>query len=158
MAQEEVPPPHPDVRIPPPLLHLGGILVGYGVDQALHWQLPRFPGDRILALVLAGFAVLLLAAALLEFVRHRTTLMPHRAARTLITHGVFRLTRNPIYLAFALLNLACALTLASPGMLIVLVPVVWVMQTHVIAAEEQFHQQRFGADWQRYRQKVRRWI
>jgi len=109
---------HPEVRIPPPLLHLGGLLVGYGLDQALHWTLPR----------------------------------------ELITGGVFRLTRNPIYLAFALLHLGCALSLSSPGMLIMLPPILWVMHHHVIAAEEAFHEQRFGDQWQRYRQRVRRWI
>ena len=84
--------------------------------------------------------------------------LPHRAARTLITGGVFRLSRNPIYLAFALLHLACALSLGSPGMLLMLVAVLWVMHSHVIAAEEAFHAQRFGAQWQAYRQRVRRWL
>lgn len=149
---------HPEVRIPPPLLHLGGLLVGYGLDQALHWTLPAWPGQYALATALALFAVLLLAGAMVQFYRHRTTILPHRAARELITGGVFRLTRNPIYLAFALLHLGCALSLSSPGMLIMLPPILWVMHHHVIAAEEAFHEQQFGDQWQRYRQRVRRWI
>ena len=42
-------------------------------------------------------------------------------------------------------------------MLLMLVAVLWVMHSHVIAAEEAFHAQRFGAQWQAYRQLVRRW-
>ncbi|HAB08783.1 MAG TPA: isoprenylcysteine carboxylmethyltransferase family protein, partial [Alcanivorax sp.] len=103
-------------------------------------------------------AIAVLLTALLQLARARTTVMPHRAARTLITGGVFRLSRNPIYLAFALLHLACALSLGSPGMLLMLVAVLWVMHSHVIAAEEAFHAQRFGAQWQAYRQRVRRWL
>lgn len=156
--EQESQPRHPNIRMPPPLIHLGGLLIGYGLDQALHWSLPEWPGERILCSALALFAILLLSSALWQFRRHRTTVMPHRAASELITSGVFHLTRNPIYLAFAILHLACAVTLGSPGMLITLVPVVWVMHTHVIAEEEAFHQQRFGPRWDRYRHRVRRWL
>lgn len=149
---------HPDIRMPPPLIHLGGLLIGYGLDQVVHWSLPVWPGEGVLCAVLALFAVLMITSALWQFHSHRTTVMPHRAARELITSGVFHVTRNPIYLAFAMLHLACALSLGSPGMLIMLVPVVWVMQTHVIAAEEAFHRQRFGARWERYQTRVRRWL
>ncbi len=153
MSQE-----HPEVRMPPPLLHLGGLLIGHGVDQALRWSLPAFPGRQGIAATLALAAIALLLTALLQLARHRTTVMPHRAARVLITNGVFRFSRNPIYLAFALLHLACALSLSSPGMLLMLVAVLWVMHSHVIAAEEAFHEQKFGARWQAYRQRVRRWL
>lgn len=144
--------------MPPPLLHLGGLLIGHGVDQALGWMLPAFPGRAPLATALALLGVVLVVAALLQLAGQRTTVMPHRAARVLVTDGVFRISRNPIYLAFALLHLACALSLRSPGMLAMLVAVVWVMQSHVIAAEEAFHARRFGARWQAYRQRVRRWL
>ena len=155
---EQPDPAHPEVRMPPPLLHLGGLLIGHGLDRALGWTLPDFAGRQTLATVLAVAGALLVVTALLQLARHRTTVMPHRAARTLITGGVFRLSRNPIYLAFALLHLACALSLGSPGMLLMLVAVLWVMHSHVIAAEEAFHAQRFGAQWQAYRQRVRRWL
>ena len=151
-------PDHPEVRMPPPLLHLGGLLVGYGLDQALGWTLPALPGREALAAVLALAGVALVLAALLQLAAHRTTAMPHRAARVLVTNGVFRFSRNPIYLAFALLHLACALSLASPGMLLTLGLVAWVMHSHVIAAEETFHARRFGPEWQAYRQRVRRWL
>ena len=120
--------------------------------------MPAFTGRQGIAATLALIAIAVLLTALLQLARARTTVMPHRAARTLITGGVFRLSRNPIYLAFALLHLACALSLGSPGMLLLLVAVLWVMHSHVIAAEEAFHAQRFGAQWQAYRQRVRRWL
>lgn len=152
------PPDHPEVRMPPPMLYLGGLLIGHGLDQALGWALPAFPGRPALALVLALLGVTMVTVALLQLARQRTTVMPHRAARVLVTDGVFRISRNPIYLAFALLHLACALSLGSPGMLLMLVAVLWVMQTHVIAAEEEFHARRFGNQWQAYRRRVRRWL
>ena len=84
--------------------------------------------------------------------------MPHRAANALLTGGVFSLSRNPIYLGFACLHLAMALAQHSTGMLVMWVPVIWVIQQHVIAAEETFHAQQFGEQWRAYRKKVRRWL
>lgn len=153
MAQE-----HPQVRMPPPLIHLGGLLVGYGLDQALHWQFSVPQQLHLAAAVLAICGAGLAAAALFTLIHHKTTFLPHRAATTLVTGGVFRISRNPIYLAFALLHLGCGLALGSPGMLLMLLPVLYVMDRHVIAAEESFHAQQFGDQWQQYQLRVRRWI
>lgn len=149
---------HPEVRMPPPLIHLGGLLVGYGLDQALGWQF-AVPGRLYTAAACLAVAGAVLAGlALFTLIHHRTTFLPHRAATTLVTGGVFRISRNPIYLAFALLHLGCATALGSPGMLAMLLPVLYVMDRHVIAAEEAFHQQQFGEQWQQYQARVRRWI
>lgn len=149
---------HPDVRIPPPLLHLGGLLAGYGLDQALRWSFTVPGWLNTLALVLALCGAALAAAAVITLTRHKTTVLPHRAASRLVTGGPFRISRNPIYVAFALLHLACGLALGSPGMLLMLVPVLYVMDRHVIAAEESFHAQVFGAEWEQFRASVRRWL
>lgn len=151
-------PEHPDVRIPPPLLHLGGLLVGYGLDQALRWTFTPPAWVTTVALVLALCGAALAAAAVITLTRHKTTVLPHRAATRLVTGGPFRLSRNPIYLAFALLHLACGLALGSPGMLLMLAPVLYVMDRHVIAAEEDFHAARFEDQWHQYRRRVRRWL
>lgn len=149
---------HPHVRMPPPLLHLGGLFIGYILDQALHWPAITlawfWPVAALLAL--AGLGLILWAALLMR--RHRTTILPHRAATTLITHGPYAFTRNPIYLAFALLHLACALAQGSPGMALILPLVLYVMDRHVIAEEEAFHARQFGVAWEQYRQRVRRWL
>lgn len=149
---------HPEVRMPPPLIHLGGLLVGYGLDQVTGWRFTPATCLDGLALGLALTGLALSGWTLLTLHRHRTTIQPHRAASTLVTTGPFRWSRNPVYLAFALLHLACGLALGSPGMLIMLVPVFYVMDRHVIAAEEAFHEQEFGTQWQQYRQRVRRWL
>lgn len=153
MAQE-----HPDVRMPPPLIHLGGLLVGYGLDQAVGWQFTPADWLDVLALILALTGAASCLWALITLHGHKTTVLPHRPANQLVTTGPFRWSRNPIYLGFALLHLACGLALGSPGMLVLLVPVFLVMDRHVIAAEETFHEQQFGEQWQQYRQRVRRWL
>ena len=149
---------HPEVLMPPPLLHLGGLFIGYTLDRVFHWQLAPSDERVALALLPALPAVALILWTALLFRRHRTTLLPQRAASTLVTQGPFRISRNPIYLSFALLHLACAIANGSPGMLLTLPLVVYVMDRHVIAAEEAFHQRQFGEAWQAYRARVRRWL
>tara|TARA_B100000676_G_scaffold308756_2_gene370435 strand:- start:165 stop:626 length:462 start_codon:yes stop_codon:yes gene_type:complete len=149
---------HPQVMMPPPALYLGGLLMGYGIDQAISLPAPAFPGDTWVTLTLAVIGTALVLSAAIQLRLARTTLVPHRAASQLLTRGAFRLSRNPIYLGFTCLYLAMALSQHSPGMLLMLAPVVWVIQQHVIAAEEAFHAQQFGAQWEAYRQRVRRWL
>ncbi|WP_230457718.1 MULTISPECIES: isoprenylcysteine carboxylmethyltransferase family protein [unclassified Alcanivorax] len=149
---------HPQVMMPPPALFLGGLLMGYGLDRALSLPGVHFTGQQWVTLVLALIGIGLAASAVIQLRRAHTTLMPHRAANALLTGGVFSLSRNPIYLGFACLHLAMALAQHSTGMLVMWVPVIWVIQQHVIAAEETFHAQQFGEQWQAYRKKVRRWL
>ncbi|EKF75741.1 hypothetical protein A11A3_02692 [Alcanivorax hongdengensis A-11-3] len=144
--------------MPPPALYLGGLLMGYGLDHAVHPPRIQFPGQPWLALVLLVLGTLLVVTAVWQLRRAHTTLMPHRAASKLLTKGAFALSRNPIYLGFACIYLAMVLTQASIGMLVMLAPVLWVIHTHVIAAEEAFHAQQFGSQWQDYCSRVRRWL
>ena len=148
----------PGILTPPPLMHLGGIGVGYGLDQVLAWHFAIPRGLAILALVVALVGVALVVSAVITLHRHHTTVLPQRAASHLVTGGPFAISRNPIYAGFALLHLACGLSLGSPGILLMLLPVLHVMHHHVIAEEEAFHQRKFGEQWQAYSQRVRRWI
>ena len=158
MSDEKAVNDHPRVLMPPPLIYLGGILVGYGLDQVIARPLPLPGWMEAPAIAMSLMAMVLIGSTLLLFHRHHTTVLPHKAASALVTSGPFRISRNPIYLGFTLLYLACILSLASIGMLLMLIPVVWVINTHVIAEEEAFHARRFGADWQAYCQRVRRWL
>ena len=149
---------HPQVMTPPPALFLGGLLVGYSLDQALPIPTLALPGQDIASITLLVLGTLLVAGAVWQLRHADTTVLPHRAASQLVTGGLFAFSRNPIYLGFVCLHLAMALSLASLGMAVMLLPVIWVIDRHVIAAEEAFHAQQFGEQWQQYRGKVRRWL
>jgi len=144
--------------MPPPALYLGGLLMGYGLDRAIHFPPVGFAGDQWLVLALAVIGILLVLAAAIQLRLAKTTVMPHRAASTLLTTGIFALSRNPIYLGFTCLAAAMALSQHSAGMMLMLIPVVWVIHSHVIAAEEAFHAERFAEAWKDYCRKTRRWI
>ena len=108
--------------------------------------------------LLVGGGLVLVALALLEFRRHRTTVVPHREAERLIRSGIFRRTRNPIYLADVMI--LAGLVLRWDAVLsLPLVPILlWVLEKRFVIPEENRLRRRFRADFARYCQGTRRWI
>ncbi len=147
-------------RIPPPLLALALMAAMEGVALlAAPTQVPVF--------LRLGVASALLVAAggfgypsVIAFRRAGTTIDPIRITRasTLVTSGVYRITRNPMYLTLALLLCAWAawlgVALAACG------PVAFVafITRFQILPEERQLGARFGADYDGYRKRVRRWL
>ncbi|QBF31297.1 isoprenylcysteine carboxylmethyltransferase family protein [Thalassococcus sp. S3] len=108
--------------------------------------------------LLVGGGVLLMALAVMEFRKHRTTVIPHETPSNLIQSGIFSRSRNPIYLGDALILLGLILywdaVLALP-----LVPIfVWVIERRFVIPEENRMRRTFRAEFARYESKVRRWI
>lgn len=114
-------------------------------------------GDRLgAAMVVGGLAAM--GAALAEFRRHRTTVIPHQEARALISTGIYRLSRNPIYLADALILAGLCLRWDA-GMGVMLVPAFMaVIQWRFIHPEEAGLRAGFGPEFAAWAARTRRWI
>lgn len=108
--------------------------------------------------VLVGGGFVLMALAVHEMHRRKTTIVPHRDADVLVQSGIFSRSRNPIYVGDALILLGFILywdaVLSLP-----LVPVfVWIIEKRFVIPEENRLRRKFRADFARYCQKVRRWV
>jgi protein-S-isoprenylcysteine O-methyltransferase Ste14 len=92
------------------------------------------------------------------FKRFGTTVKPFEESTTLVTDGVFRLSRNPMYLGFVLLlaGLVMLLGSATPWIVVVIFPLV--MEMRFVRAEEAMLEVRFGDSWLQYKQRVRKWL
>lgn len=111
--------------------------------------------------VAVGFATVgaaLFGAAVWEMGRARTTVIPHRAASALVTSGIFRLTRNPIYLGDVAFLLAAILWLDVPLGLPLVAVFVWVIRVRFIDGEEARLRAGFGAAFDEWSARVRRWL
>ena len=114
------------------------------------------PG-RIAGTVLIVGGLFIFTAALLQFRRHRTTVMPRETPVALIDTGIYRLSRNPIYLADALFLAGAALWWDAASLL--LVPLfVWIITHRFILGEESGLRAVFGAAFDRYAAQTRRWL
>ncbi|KAB7622581.1 methyltransferase family protein [Alkalilimnicola sp. S0819] len=148
------------LKAPPALLLLiAGALI-LGLDSLWPALSTPFPGHRLLALAAALSASLLVAAGGLAFRRARTTVNPMNPtqARALVTAGVYRYTRNPMYLGFVLLLVGWALYLANLPALLVVVGFIGYMNRYQIHPEERTLARLFGAAYREYCQRVRRWL
>lgn len=149
---------HSGVKFPPPLIYLGLLLAGLGIDWLMDLPPLGIPASWLLGAVpiLAGIA--LLVAALGIFRRHDTPPEPWRPSSAFVGSGIYRWTRNPMYLGMALIYLGLAIGLESIGALILLPAALFIVQTQVIAREERYLDARFGEEYRAYKSRVRRWL
>ena len=116
------------------------------------------PVTALLSGLLVGAGVVLILLAAMEFKRHRTTIVPHQVPAQLIQTGVFKRSRNPIYLADLVLFTGVVLWMDAV-LSLVLVPVLfWVLESRFVIPEEDKLRRTFRADFARYAQKTRRWL
>jgi protein-S-isoprenylcysteine O-methyltransferase Ste14 len=110
--------------------------------------------------IAAGIAVAIAVAALLRFRQSRTTVNPMDPGKAshLVTDGVFRLSRNPMYLALLLLLIGWAIWLGTISPWLVLPLFVIVITVGQIIPEERALMQLFGEKYLAYRGSVGRWI
>ena len=148
----------PNVKIIPPLVYLAGVVIGIVISI---W-IPTKIAPSSLAWTLGGILLIcgaiLTGSAILKFKDVGTTVRPDRAASTLVVVGPYRITRNPMYLGLALVYVGIAPADQSVWALILLPVVLTIIQRRAIEPEEVFLERRFGADYIRYKENVRRWI
>lgn len=142
----------------PPLVALLFIVIAYFLGRfvPLPFVAPAILRYMGLALTFLGF--LLGISSFIEFRRARTTLDPHGSARNLVTSGIYRFTRNPIYLGFLLMVIGLPL---NSGLYwgIVLAPLyVLLMNRLIIRHEEAYLEKKFGKIYTDYTARVRRWL
>lgn len=148
------------VRVPPVAVTLVVAALMWAVARALPSLRFDFAGRVLLAVALVLAAGAFGLAGLRAFRRARTTANPLRPERAsaLVTDGIYRRTRNPMYVALAVALLGWAVHLGHAlAPLGVLLFVAW-MNRFQIAPEERALARLFGADFEHYVREVPRWL
>jgi protein-S-isoprenylcysteine O-methyltransferase Ste14 len=151
---------HPGISpiVHPPIVVLLFIAIAYFLGRFLPSPFAAPPILRTAGLLI-GFAGFLLGiAASIEFIRAHTTLNPHGSARQLVTSGIYRMSRNPIYLGFLLMVLGLPLYSGSYWGIVLSPFYAFVMNHLVIQHEEAYLQRKFKEAYARYASRVRRWL
>lgn len=119
-----------------------------------------FPGQLAAALLLVAAGALVAVAGVVAFRRAHTTVDPRDPARSteLVATGVYRVTRNPMYLGFLLALAGWGVFLGNALALAALPLFVAAMNRLQIAPEERALRARFGERFARYEREVRRWL
>ncbi len=142
----------------PPFVYLGSIILGLVVHVS--WPVRLLPPSASLPI---GIVIVFVAVALFVWavrtLRSAGTPVPgNRPTTTIVRAGPYGFSRNPIYVAFTLLQLGLAAWVNSVGLLLTLVPALAIMALVVIPREERYLEARFPSEYRAYKRKVRRWL
>jgi len=147
-------------KIPPPIIMAVFLCVMWGVSLiGLTIELSTFTRG-IVAISLLVSGVIFVAGGILTFKKAATTVNPLKpeTASTLVTSGIYQITRNPMYLGLTLFLLAWSAHLCSV-LAFCCVPVfVFYINRFQIVPEERALKEIFGAEFETYKSNVRRWI
>ncbi len=149
-----------ELKIPPVLVFLFALagIVGLNQSEVLRGFLLPFPYFVFsVCFVCSGIMGM---GGLLQFKRAKTSVHPVRLEKvsSVVSSGVFRISRNPMYLGLLLLLIGAAFLGGSVAGLLICWLFVMYMNTYQIRPEERHLEEKFGEDYLRYKSKVSRWL
>jgi protein-S-isoprenylcysteine O-methyltransferase Ste14 len=147
-----------DHRVPPPVVMAAcALLMWLSAFPVLDFTLPA---RELIAAIFFIAALIVGLSAVLGFRRAKTTLNPLQpeAASALVMQGLYRWTRNPMYLAMLLVLIGWACIVSNWAALAMLPLFVIYLNRFQIGPEERALRARFGAEFEAYCRKVRRWL
>ena len=149
-----------ELKVPPLVVVLAAAALVWVAARAVPAFGVTLPARRSLAAGLAVAGAVTSALGVAAFRRARTTVNPMRpeSSSALVVSGIYRVTRNPMYLGFLLLLLAWAVLLSNGLALAVLAAFVLYMNRFQIVPEERALSSTFGPAYAGYKARVRRWL
>jgi protein-S-isoprenylcysteine O-methyltransferase Ste14 len=149
---------NPGVIAFPPALY--GVTLAIGLGLSFIFPVSFF--SLTISLPLAALAMIgagwFSTSAFRTMKRAQTAIAPAKPATAIVSDGVFRLSRNPLYLSLTLLYIAISLICNALWALLLLLPLLVVVQIGVIQREEVYLERKFGDEYLRYKTQVRRWL
>ena len=149
-----------ELKIPPMILVAISAALMWAVARAAPHLTRPFTGRVLLATALLIFGIAIIAAGLRAFHRSSTTVDPRfpENASGIVTGGVYRYTRNPMYLGMLVVLLAWVALLSNVATLVVPLLFALYITRWQIVPEERALAGKFGAEYEAYRRSVRRWL
>ncbi len=148
------------MRFPPPLVYLAAVIAGALLHAYfLPLQFEFATGARIAvatAIAMLGIAIMLGAVGL--FKRTGPDPKPWKTTPEIISTGVYRFTRNPMYVGMALIQTGIGIGFANGWIVALVPPVLVVIHAIAIRPEEAYLESKFGESYTEYKKSVRRWL
>ncbi len=152
---------NPGVITHPPFIYVGALLLACGLEIYMPLGsgfLFASTAPFIIGCVVFFIGATLLVVCIQGFMRAGTNVTTSQPSTTIVTHGPYKYSRNPIYVGLTLLYVALALLLNVMWAFLLLPIVLLIMHYGVIVREEAYLTAKFPAEYQAYRNDVRRWF
>jgi len=151
---------NPGVYIPPPLFYVVIFLAALFLQNKfpINAILFRGQGFKILGIIFIFIALFFLIKSLRQFIQSKNTVVTMLPASSLQTAGIYRITRNPMYLGLAIVYLGLSCLIGNWWNFILFPFLLLLVQQYIIRKEEKYLDRRFGKEYAAYKHKVRRWL
>ena len=145
-------------KIPPPILALVMIVLIYLSSFFIESTTFNYQGSLSVLILILGLACAIPSFKL--FARYKTTISPLKPsdATALVTEGMYRYSRNPMYLGLLLLTIASTIWFGTWFGIIVNILFIFLINFLQIIPEEEALLEIFGEEYEEYKKNVRRWI
>jgi protein-S-isoprenylcysteine O-methyltransferase Ste14 len=149
---------NPGLPIPPPLLFVLPILAAIPLERFYPTMLAAGAVRWISGCLIVSLGMALNIAGFVTQRRAGTNPIPLKPTTRIVSHGVYRYTRNPMYVGFALCTLGIAI-LSDSLWMVAAVPIGLVLtNVLIVGREERYLQRKFGHEYREYQRQVRRWL
>ena len=152
------PPDNPGVIAFPPLIWLVNAVTSVVVHLFIRLSIMKYGLCLVCGMIFIMLAPALALSALRTMKAAGTNVHPSEPALTIVRGGPFRFTRNPMYLALCLLQVALGFFLNDWITLLFVVPLILIFHYGVVLREERYLTAKFGEPYLQYKREVRRWI
>jgi protein-S-isoprenylcysteine O-methyltransferase Ste14 len=148
------------VYFPPPLVFLGGLLLGVFVHRVI--DPAPVPVDRMIS-VISGLLIILIGLGLIvsarmHFIRTGQSVIPWKPTPSLIIKGPYRFTRNPMYVGLTLVLIGLGLALNNRWISAFAIPALLIVHVIAVLPEERYLSEKFGESYIAYLRRVRRYL
>jgi protein-S-isoprenylcysteine O-methyltransferase Ste14 len=151
---------NPGIYIPPPLIYAAIFLIALFLQKKASIDDTVFKTrlTMIAGVLFFAAAVFFLSRSLVQFIRTRNSVVTVKPAESLQTSGIYRATRNPMYVGLVLVYLGLTCLIGNWWNIILLPVLLLTIQEYVMKREEKYLTRKFGPEYINYKQKVKRWL
>jgi protein-S-isoprenylcysteine O-methyltransferase Ste14 len=144
----------------PPLIFLGFLVAAAVLEAIVPLSVPvtHSLARDVAGAMLAAGGFLIIAMGTRRFAAAGTNVPPTLPTTALVVDGIYRRTRNPLYLGMTLVYLGLGFAAGSLWAIGVVLPLLWVINVGVVKREERYLERKFGDAYRAYKARVRRWI
>lgn len=144
----------------PPLIVLAFLAVATVLEAIVPLPVPvtHSLARHVVGAMLAAAGFLIIAMGTRRFAAAGTNVPPTLPTTALVVDGIYRRTRNPLYLGLTLVYLGLGVAAGSLWAIALVVPLLWVINVGVVKREERYLERKFGDAYRAYTARVRRWI
>lgn len=142
----------------PPLILIAFIGLGVILHNIFPLHFIHGPLRTIIGAIFLAYSVLVMSLAMLQMRKAGTNIDVRKPTTTIVTDGIYRYTRNPMYVSMVLLMVAISVLISNIWIFALTPAFAIVMQKGVIEREERYLEKKFGSEYTDYKKRTRRWI